>query len=449
MKIFTKLLALVLILSTVLCALISCTPTDPDSGNGGNGGTNTGTWVDYTASLKLDMSSDTLKIEATVKSFIDGDTTHFYVDQTKCEKAKDGILKARYLAINTPESTGKIEPWGKAASKFTRSKLEGAVSIILESDNNKWNIDSTGERHLVWVWYKTTEDGEYRNLNLEILQEGYAIASNASQNRYGELCTTAISQALANKKFVYSKDKDPDFPYGDAIPLTLKELRQNIADYDGQRVSFNAVVTKNDGGSILVEDYDLETDTYYGMTVYFATSGLGFGESLLVAGNQLRITGVVSYWETGDQYQITDLKYDAFDIDNPKYIRLLSENNEISYREVDIATFKSKVTVEKNEVPTEFDWANLALHTSITMKNLKVKSMYTTQEGDSKGAISITCEVDGQTVVVRTTVMRDADGDLITEDYFAGKTMDVKGFIDCFNGQYQIQIFSPDSVTFH
>ena len=449
MKIFTKLLALVLILSTVLCALISCTPPDPDSGNGGNGGTNTGTWVDYTASLKLDMSSDTLKIEATVKSFIDGDTTHFYVDQTKCEKAKDGILKARYLAINTPESTGKIEPWGKAASKFTRSKLEGAVSIILESDNNKWNIDSTGERHLVWVWYKTTEDGEYRNLNLEILQEGYAIASNASQNRYGELCTTAISQALANKKFVYSKDKDPDFPYGDAIPLTLKELRQNIADYDGQRVSFNAVVTKNDGGSILVEDYDLETDTYYGMTVYFATSGLGFGESLLVAGNQLRITGVVSYWETGDQYQITDLKYDAFDIDNPKYIRLLSENNEISYREVDIATFKSKVTVEKNEVPTEFDWANLALHTSITMKNLKVKSMYTTQEGDSKGAISITCEVDGQTVVVRTTVMRDADGDLITEDYFLGKTMDVKGFIDCFNGQYQIQIFSPDSVTFH
>ena len=444
MKNLSKLLALVLILCTVLTALASCTPTTPPEGSGGE-------WIDYAATLKLDMSSDTLKLEATVKSFIDGDTTHFWVDQTKCESAADGILKARYLAINTPESTGKIEPWGKAASKFTRSKLEGAVSIILESDDNKWNIDSTGERHLVWVWYKTSADGEYRNLNLEILQEGYAIASNASQNRYGTLCTTAISQALANKKFVYSKDKDPDFPYGDATVLTLKELRHNVADYDVKRVSFNAIITKNDGGSVLVQDKeaDAETGLVYGMTVYFQTSGLGYGETLLVAGNELRFTGVVSYWETGDQYQITDLKFDAFDDDNIKYIKLLSENNPIEFREIDISTFKSKVKVDNNDVSTEYDWANLALHTSVSMKNLKVKSMYTTKDGDSKGAISITCEVDGQTVVVRTNVMRDANNELITEEYFAGKTMDVKGYVDCFNGEYQIQIYSPDSVTFH
>ena len=431
-------------LCIVLTALISCTP--PVDGGVEDGD---GEWIDYASTLKLDMSSNTLKLEATVKSFIDGDTTHFYVDQTKCEKAKDGVLKARYIAINTPESTGKIEPWGKAASNFTRSKLENAVSIILESDDNKWNIDSTGERHLVWVWYKTSADSEYRNLNLEILQEGYAIASNAAQNRYGDLCTTAISQALANKKYVYSKDKDPNFPYGEATVLTLKELRMNIADYDGQRVSFNAVVTKNDGGSILVEDYDPETNIYYGMTVYFENSGLGQGEKLLKAGNELRITGVVSYWETGDQYQITDLKYDAFDTENQKYIKLLSKDNAIAYPEVDIETFKSKVTVDNNETPTEYDWAALSVHSSITMKNLKVKSMYTTQEGDSKGAISITCEVDGQTLVVRTTVLRDAEGTLITESYFEGKTMDVKGFIDYFNGQYQIQIYSTDSVTFH
>ena len=442
MKTTKRLLSLLLILCVVMSALISC--SNPD--DGGEQGTE---WIDYAATLKLDMSSDTLKLEATIKGFIDGDTTHFYVDQTKCPSADDGILKARYLAINTPESTGKIEPWGKAAAKFTRSKLENAVSIILESDNNKWNIDSTGGRHLVWVWYKATADSEYRNLNLEILQEGYAIASNASDNRYGTLCTSAISQALANKKYVYSKEKDPNFPYGEATVLTLKELRQNIEEYDGQRVSFNAVVTKNDGGSILVEDYDAETDTYYGMTVYFATSGLQQGENLLVAGNELRITGVVSYWEEGDQYQITDLKYNAFDTENQKYIKLLSEGNAISYREVDIDTFKSKVTVVTEESTTEYDWAELSVHTSITMKNLKVKSMYTTQEGNSKGAISITCEVDGKTVVVRTTVMRDADKNVITESYFEGKTMDVKGFIDCFNGQYQIQIYSPDSVTFH
>ena len=97
----------------------------------------------------------------------------------------------------------------------------------------------------------------------------------------------------------------------------------------------------------------------------------------------------------------------------------------------------------------EMAYANLALNTSVLMKNLKVKSMYTTKEGDSAGAISITCEVDGKTIVVRTTVLRDAAGNLITEADFEGKTMDVKGFVDYYNGTYQLQLFSMEHVTFH
>ena len=175
MKRYSRLLVLLLVVFASVFLLVSCNDAkDPDGDKA--------EWVDFASELKLDQSTDTLKIEATVKSYIDGDTTHFYVDSSVCP---DGILKARYLAINTPESTGKIEEWGKAASKFTRSKLESATDIILESDNGKWNIDSTGERHLVWVWYKTADGEDYRNLNLEILQEGYAISSNASQNRYG------------------------------------------------------------------------------------------------------------------------------------------------------------------------------------------------------------------------------------------------------------------------
>ena len=135
-------------------------------------------FVDYAASLKLDMSSATAKEEVTVKSFVDGDTVHFYISNDAFET---GVLKGRFLGINTPESTGKIEEYGKAASKFTREKLEAATSIIIESDNEKWNVDSTGDRHLVWVWYKTAENPEYRNLNLEILQNGLAIAAISSR----------------------------------------------------------------------------------------------------------------------------------------------------------------------------------------------------------------------------------------------------------------------------
>ena len=61
--------------------------------------------VDYASQLTLDMNSETIKQEVTVEAFIDGDTTHFKVPTSVVSR---GVLKARYLAVNTPESTGKI-----------------------------------------------------------------------------------------------------------------------------------------------------------------------------------------------------------------------------------------------------------------------------------------------------------------------------------------------------
>ena len=127
---------------------------------------------DLAGMLKFNENSDTVKAEVTVKSFIDGDTTHFFVPTSISE---DGVLKARFLAVNTPESTGKIEEWGKKASEFTASKLSSASSIIIESDDGTWNLDSTGSRYLVWIWYRSGEDQDYRCLNLELLEEGLAL----------------------------------------------------------------------------------------------------------------------------------------------------------------------------------------------------------------------------------------------------------------------------------
>ena len=92
-----------------------------------------------------------------MKQFVDGDTTHFFVPSSVMP---GGVLKARYLAVNTPESTGKIEEFGKKASNFTKEKLSSAVSIIIESETASWNPDSTGDRYLVWVWYKPSADAE-------------------------------------------------------------------------------------------------------------------------------------------------------------------------------------------------------------------------------------------------------------------------------------------------
>ena len=95
-------------------------------------------FVDFVEQLKLDMDSSTAKMEVTVKLFVDGDTTHFNVPR---EVSADGILKARYIAVNTPESTGQIEEWGKKASNFTKEKLQNAESIIIESDDGNWNLE--------------------------------------------------------------------------------------------------------------------------------------------------------------------------------------------------------------------------------------------------------------------------------------------------------------------
>lgn len=211
--------------------------------------------VDYAGAVKLDMSSDTAKLEVTVKQFVDGDTTHFYVPETVMT---DGVLKARYLAINTPESTGKIEEYGKAASNFTKEKLSAATSIIIESETAQWDADSTGDRYLAWVWYKTEGMEDYRNLNIEILQNGLAIANNASQNQYGETAMAAIAQARAQKLNIHSGQKDPNFYYGEAVELTVKELRTNIEAYAGMKVAFNGIITVNDSNTVYVEDFDPE-----------------------------------------------------------------------------------------------------------------------------------------------------------------------------------------------
>ena len=405
--------------------------------------------VDYAAELKLDMTSDTLKKEVTVKSYIDGDTTHFYFPGSQFA---GGVMKARYLSVNTPESTGKIEEWGKAASNFTKETLKNATSIIVESDDSKWNADSTGDRYLVWVWYKTDDSSDYRNLNLELLQKGLAIASNSANNRYGDICVKAINQAKAEKICVYSDEKDPDFFYGTAAEITLRELRTNIESYNGAKVAFEGVVTKTDGQAVYVEEYDAETDRYYGIYIYYGFTLQGMGLKIVsTVGNRVRVVGSVQYYENGGTYQVADLSYTPFPADDPNNVQKLGEGQSAAYVEVTPKTFMSDVTVPVGDEEKTFKYGELAMSTTVSMKNLKVVSVYTTQsDTDSNGAMTLTCKGDdGTTVAVRTIVLRDDNGNMITADAFEGKTIDVKGAVDYYSGSYQVKVFTINDITIH
>ncbi len=451
MKMHIKLLALLLAVCLTAGCFAGCQPANPQTTTQPSASVQT---VDYVSQLKLDMNSDTLKQEVTVKTFVDGDTTHFFVPTSVNEH---GVLKARYLAVNTPESTGKIEQWGKKASAFTKEKLQSATSIYIESDNNTWNLDSTGERHLVWVWYKPAGAEEYRNLNLELLQNGLAIASSASENRYGDSCTAALAQAQAQKLHVFSKEKDPDFYYGDAIPVTLKGLRTNIELYEGLKVAFEGVITRESSQTVYVEDYDAETDMYYGITVYYGWNLTGTGLEMMKAGNRIKFVGTVQYYATGDSWQISDLNYRDMRPNDPNNIQFISDGHAASNKLTDPTTFaNAKVDVEVLENLEGEDtkvesvrYAELALGTSVQMKNLKVVDIYTTSNEDSssKGAMTLTCEVDGVKISVRTVVLYDEGGKLITKDAYLGKTIDVTGIVDCFSGTYQIKVFTPNDIV--
>jgi endonuclease YncB( thermonuclease family) len=251
MKAFIRSMALLTL--TALLAVSLCAPALAEETEN----------VDFAGQIAFDMQSETVKQQVTVKNYVDGDTTHFFVPKAI---AADGVLKARYLAVNTPESTGKIEEWGKAAARFTREKLENAEEIWIESDDTAWNLDSTGARDLVWVWYRPKGEQDFRNLNIELLQNGLAIANSSAQNRYGDTCMAAIAQARAQKRNIYSGEKDPDFFYGDAIELTIKELRLHPEAYDGKKVAFTGVITVNHSNSVFIEDYDGETGLYFGFS---------------------------------------------------------------------------------------------------------------------------------------------------------------------------------------
>ncbi len=443
---FKKISAIVLLICVVLTSLVAC--GDKTAGNN----TGKGDIIDYATKAELKLGGDNYTAEVTVKQYIDGDTTHFNIDDPTFEGK---ILKARYLAVNTPESTGQIEEWGKAASNFTKEALTDAVSIVVESESGAWNADSTGERYLVWVWYKTEENGEYRNLNLELLQNGLAIASATSSTKYGDLGMKAIDQAKEQKLKIYSGEKDPDFYYGDCIELTLKELRSNPEKYTNKNVAFTGVITKNKGQQVYVEAYDEETDMYNGIAVYYGFNikpGMG---DILLPGNKVRIVGSMQYYEAGDSYQISDLDYDIMDPKNPNKLMLIETGHKPAWVETTPEKFakgKVSVTVLENEeeVIKEFDYSRLAIGSSISMKDLTVKSVYTTNNGgDNDGALTITCTAGGQQILVRTVVLTDKNGKTVKEDYFKGKTIDVKGIVDTYDGKSQIQLLSIDDVNVH
>ena len=188
---------------------------------------------------------------------------------------------------------------------------------------------------------------------------------------------------------------------------------------------------------------------YYGIQLFY-----GYISALiqpLAQGNRVRVVGTVG--EFHGTYQVSSLTYNRMKPDDPANTAVISKGNEVAFKETTAEEFYSNVTVAVGEENVEFKYTELAVSTSISMKNLKVVDTYTTQ---SNGEMTLTCRSeDGKTVSVRTALLKDANGNVITESYFTGTTIDVQGIVDYFdlndtgNGTYQIKVYSLDDIVKH
>lgn len=134
---------------------------------------------------------------AVVSRVVDGDTVVL----------SDG-RRVRFIGVDSPESTTKIEPYGKEASNFTKDRLMGKT-VYLEKDVSE--TDKYG-RLLRYVWLsvpKGINDGEIRSkmFNAILVLEGYAQSGTYPPDvKYQEYLTKYNAEARKAGKGLWNQD---------------------------------------------------------------------------------------------------------------------------------------------------------------------------------------------------------------------------------------------------
>ena len=238
-------------------------------------------WVDYvndgSVSLNLDYENRDFYVDGIgqfdLKTAIDGDTAHFTPLKDTLNK---GTMKARFYGIDTPESTGKVQQYGKPASNFTKEKLKEAAAngtIVISSaqdDYGEPNPDSTGSRYVSLVWINLTKKNAPKEelilLNLWIVQVGLSWVKNVqSMPQYADTFYAAEEQAKTYKLNLHSGQDDGVTPTGDFLPASLLEIKYEILQsmndpehvnaFDNTRITVQGTVAGFSDHILYLQDY--------------------------------------------------------------------------------------------------------------------------------------------------------------------------------------------------
>ena len=379
-----------------------------------------------------------------LKNAVDGDTAHFYTGQYR------KVIQGRFNGINTPESTGVLEEWGKGASKFTADILAKAQTIVLETERDDGlplpEADSTSNRYLVWVWTSERpveeEDGTgLKLLNLDVVQNGYSVSSGNAGSKYQDYFLDADAQAQKHKLHIWSDEDDPDFYYGAATVTDMQAVFSDPAKWLGQKVYVEGVVTRQLGtNAYMQEDFEQEDGSIKTYGAYIYTMYKSY--KILKKGNRIGVIGTIS--EYYGSYQLVDVSYNEL-LPSDEDMKLISKGHE---------TEPTVLTVEE---------ALKGEHMGILcqMNNLKVTGGYgglneldrNGQPNDSNAMTLYVEDSEGNDFNIRidnNTHIKDTNGDRIqTYKYFVdyckqgnGYTFDFIGLM----GKYQSQTSDSDEV---
>lgn len=239
-------------------------------------------WIYYAEDLQCKLTLDytghsfwTDGIEqVTLAQTVDGDTAHF--NTTSTDSNGETYLKARFYGIDTPESTGQVQPYGKKASAYTKSILTEANAngtIVVSSAQSSYgtpNPDSTGSRYVSLIWVSLdTKNAPYDELvllNLMIVEYGYSWVKNvADMPDYANTFYAAETQATNYKLNLFSGEDDPDYNYGDYEDVSLLDLKNEVVAtledpthvnaYNNEKVRVQGTVAGYANNIIYLEDF--------------------------------------------------------------------------------------------------------------------------------------------------------------------------------------------------
>lgn len=399
-------------------------------------------------------------------SAIDGDTAHFtpLVTNTSTE-----IIKSRFFGIDTPESTGKIEEWGHAASEFTKAKLNEAKekgTIVVstpQSDYGSPKADSTGSRYVSLIWINTEKKNanydELVLLNLWIVQEGLSYVKNvADMPNYSDAFYAAEEQAKQEKLHLFSNEEDPDYPRGDYQTTSLLDLKNEILaqmndanhvnKFSGKKVRIQGTVAGYVDNILYLQDYfdedisGVEGGVYAGINIF--TGMTQIPSKFCELGAYIQVCGVAMDNEQFG-FQITDTSF-------PR----------VSSREKDaVVIYKASENVNDDHKLYTFEKDPLSINASNFTENLfcntKLTKTVTITEGydsadKSSHTLSATCEGTAlKFSIYMTFPYSEAEGN--TDYYqeasrFVGKSFDVTGvwgFHKTKAGKYSYQLIPMNS----